>query len=377
MAPWRQTSDLTTPCPVPTGGGAPPADTDSASGYLPAGGTLTTDGAHNGTVDDKVEVWLTTPDPGNGSIDITYDNDSSADGFSFLGFHVTIDAPQASVDDPSSSRSRSTHRSSLTGSSAETVQLFRDGELIPACAGAAGVADPDPCASERVAQDDGDVQITVLSSHASLATSAVPADACPAQAVPEDGFVDVARTNRHEANVDCITWWGITQGSGDGTYGPGQALTRGQMATFLASVLTRAGMTLPAAPADAFSDDDGTVHETAINQLAQLGLVQGTSSTTYGPGEDITRAQMGRLLVNVDEYATNHALAGGSDPFTDDDGSIHEGDIDKAAAAGFTSGKTDTTFAPGDPVLRDQMATFIANLLDDLVGEQVATPPIA
>ena len=311
------------------------------------------------------------------SIDLSYNTDETANGFSFLGFQANIDAPQASADDPLELTFEIDASLIPEGETAQTLQIFRDGALVEDCAGAAGVADPDPCVSNRVDQADGDVQITVLSSHASTWTAAVPVDACPTQAVPEDGFTDVAQTNRHESNVDCITWWGITQGTGDGTYSPDVALTRAQMATFLANVLTNAGVTLPSNPKNAFSDDDGSSHEHAIDQLAALGLVEGISRTEYGPGLDITRAQMATLLVNVDEYAANRALSAGSDAFSDDDGTVHEGDINKAAAAGFTSGKTDTTYAPGNSVLRDQMATFLANVLDDLVGEDVATPPIA
>ncbi|MEX2658149.1 MAG: hypothetical protein WD232_00530, partial [Acidimicrobiales bacterium] len=52
------------------------------------------------------------------------------------------------------------------------------------------------------------------------------------------------------------------------------------------------------------------------------------------------------------------------DVFTDDDTSIHETAIDCIAFYAITSGKTPTTYAPAESVRRDQMASFIANEID-------------
>jgi len=53
---------------------------------------------------------------------------------------------------------------------------------------------------------------------------------------------------------------------------------------------------------------------------------------------------------------------------------VHEANIDKVAAAGLAAGTTDTTFSPTSPVLRGQMATFLARLLDRFVETGVTDP---
>lgn len=52
--------------------------------------------------------------------------------------------------------------------------------------------------------------------------------------------------------------------------------------------------------------------------------------------------------------------------FTDTAGNTHQTNIAKAAAAGFASGTTSTTYAPSAPVRRDQMGSFLARVLDRL-----------
>jgi hypothetical protein len=52
-----------------------------------------------------------------------------------------------------------------------------------------------------------------------------------------------------------------------------------------------------------------------------------------------------------------------SDYFTDDNVSIFEGDINRLAASGITSGCGTTSFCPNDNVTRGQMAAFLKRAL--------------
>ncbi len=57
---------------------------------------------------------------------------------------------------------------------------------------------------------------------------------------------------------------------------------------------------------------------------------------------------------------------GGGDLFTDDDGSVFEGDIDRLGTAGVTRGcnpPANTRFCPGSNVTRGQMAAFLHRAL--------------
>src|SRR3546814_19403063 len=89
----------------------------------------------------------------------------------------------------------------------------------------------------------------------------------------------------------------------------------------------------------------------------------------------VTRAQMASFLVRAYEHLTGETLASSGDAFGDDDDSVHEENIDRAAWAGLTGGRSDGEFDPSSPTRRDQMATFLARLLALLVEEGHTSPP--
>lgn len=203
------------------------------------------------------------------------------------------------------------------------------------------------------------------------------ASACSFEGGFEDGFADVASANAHEANIDCIVYWQVTTGLRPGVYDPSGTVTRGQMASFLARFVVRSGGTLPSDPPDAFSDDDGTTHEANIDKLAAVGIATGRDDGTYGPDADVRRNQMATFIVRTLEHRFGQPITEGegADYFTDDDDDIHEPNIDKAAALGITGGTSDTTYGPRLPVRRDQMASFLARSLAELVDAGDATIP--
>jgi hypothetical protein len=114
---------------------------------------------------------------------------------------------------------------------------------------------------------------------------------------PVGRFADVSGT--HQAGIDCIGWWGVTQGTGDGTYNPAGTVRRDQMASFVARTLTLTGGTLPGSPPDVFADDDGNTHEANINRVAAAGLTGGTADGGYDPSGEVSRAQMGTFLARL------------------------------------------------------------------------------
>jgi hypothetical protein len=209
-----------------------------------------------------------------------------------------------------------------------------------------------------------------------VATARATDDSCPEGEVPPGDFSDVGPTNPHGAAIDCVVWWQVAQGTADSQYGPAGLVSRAQMATFIARAVVAAGGALPSSPPDAFDDDDGTSHETAINQLAAAGIVNGTGPTTYGPGLPVSRAQMATFLTRTYKHLTGLELpAARGDYFVDDAGSPHEDRINRTAEAGIAGGTGPGTFNPSGSVRRDQMASFLARLLDVLVEETPAQPP--
>ena len=112
---------------------------------------------------------------------------------------------------------------------------------------------------------------------------------------PPAGFVDVPAGAAHADAIARLVAAGITTGFEDGTFRPGAAVTRGQMATFLDRALG-----LEAAAPAGFSDvAAGTTHGPAIDRLVAAGIAQGHPDGTYRPAGQVTRGQMAAFLARA------------------------------------------------------------------------------
>ena len=63
----------------------------------------------------------------------------------------------------------------------------------------------------------------------------------------------------------------------------------------MASLVARA-LDLPASPRDTFSDDDGSSHEADIERLAAAGITRGCSPTTFCPLRSVRRDEVAAFL---------------------------------------------------------------------------------
>ena len=234
--------------------------------------------------------------------------------------------------------------------------------------------------------DEGDETVIVSLQPGSGYTMATPVSATvtivdeatanpdPCTDVADAGFTDVDGSNVHKDAIDCLKALGITIGGPNGLpadqYGPGQDVTRGQIATFLARLIAKAGVDLPTDAPDAFADDDGNVHEDDINTLVAAGVIEGLPDGTFGIGQSVRRDQMASLLARAYEYITGSPLPAGPDAFTDDDGNVHEDNINALAAASIVQGTaTPGIYDPSGNVRRDQMASFLIRLAQLLASE--------
>jgi hypothetical protein len=128
---------------------------------------------------------------------------------------------------------------------------------------------------------------------------------------------------------------------------------RDQLASFLDRVLDP-----PATNADYFDDDDGNLHEGAINRLAAAGITTGCAARRYCPDDPVRRDQMASFLRRAFDLSPAQR-----DFFSDDAGNLHEKAINAVAKADITSGCSATRYCPGRYVTREQMAAFLVRAM--------------
>lgn len=206
----------------------------------------------------------------------------------------------------------------------------------------------------------------------SVAGDAATADACEPAAVPGTGFTDT-KTSPHREAIDCAAWWGVMNGFSASAFGPGSSLTREQAASVILRTITAADVAVIQGAPDAFADDDDSPHEADINVLAAMGVVEGRADGTFDPKGQVSRAELASLMARAYEVVAGEALAAGSNAFTDDDGSGHEAAIDAVAAAGWMNGIGGGLFNPSGDATRAQVASVVARMLSTLVAEGLAT----
>jgi uncharacterized protein len=179
------------------------------------------------------------------------------------------------------------------------------------------------------------------------------------------------------AQIECMAAYGITAGFPDGTFRPGAAVTRQQMALFIARLAAQAtggDLAIPSSDEDAF-DDIADINppeaRDAINWLAELGVTTGVSADRFVPGGRVTRQQMASFIARA-HVALGVDLPDPSSPtvFTDTTliAPVHRGNVLTLHAAGVVQGRTDGTYDPGGLVTRGQMSGFIVRsigVLDD------------
>ena len=235
-----------------------------------------------------------------------------------------------------------------------------------------------------------------------------PWKACLGEAAAADnGFTDVAADSVHATNINCLAYYGITQGKTESTFDPGGTVTRSQMALFLARAADAAGIDLGESMDMGFTDigDASDERRSAINRLVGAGIMFGDtatsfdppSTTSFGPSDEVTRWEMAMFLFAFLDHALDSVHVDQLPASVDGDGTgielkVVDGNgtapvddyfrdarretpahVDERISAiyelGVTTGTNNQvgeqgTFNPNANVTRDQMASFILRSLN-------------
>jgi hypothetical protein len=159
----------------------------------------------------------------------------------------------------------------------------------------------------------------------------------------------------HESAIEELLAAGVTHGCNKN--GDAFCPNDGVTRGEMAKLLSRA-LALPASEVDRFADDDGSPFESAINTLAAEGITNGCGEGTYCPTRVMSRAEVAAFISRALELPTAT-----TDHFFDDTDSLFEADINALAEAGLTSGCRDDMFCPNAVANRSAAASFVVRAM--------------
>jgi hypothetical protein len=169
-----------------------------------------------------------------------------------------------------------------------------------------------------------------------------------------------------EATATCMTG-GIVSGYPDGLYRPDQAVTRDQMAVYIARGMTDgsgpptgpATPTYPDVPTDQWAYD-------SIEYVTANDVVGGYPNGYYRPEYDVSRDQMAVFVARARSWiAIDDDMATAPELFPDVPaghwaGTAIEACVDNEVVQGYPDGR----YRPNTKVTRDQMAVYVARAFD-------------
>ena len=180
--------------------------------------------------------------------------------------------------------------------------------------------------------------------------------ACVGDATGDMMFSDVSEMNTFRGAINCLAYYGVTIGYGDGTFGPENDVTRGQMVLFMERAAAIAGADAEAVVGDFATTGSDPVHRGDMALLIARLLV---AATTAESTPNVTNNDDGTFAVST-------VMADDWDYFADARAALNRVS-DSAVSAlyelGVTMGDGSGNFSPTSSVSRGEMAAFITRAL--------------
>ena len=167
-------------------------------------------------------------------------------------------------------------------------------------------------------------------------------------------FDDVSEDDYYYEAVLWAVEHGVTDGTTKTTFGPNKVCTRAQAVTFL---WRTSGSPEPAATVNPFTDVSADAYYyKAVLWAVEKGITKGATETTFNPNATCSRGQ----IVTFQYRMAGSPATGTVNPFTDVAGNAYYADaVLWAVKEGITKGTSTTTFSPDADCTRAQIVTFL------------------
>ena len=174
-------------------------------------------------------------------------------------------------------------------------------------------------------------------------------------------FIDVDA--QYADGVRYVYEAGLMGGVSADRFAPDDVMTRGEIVSLLWQLEGQ-----PEAPASGFADVTDPDCSGAVDWAAANGVASGYSQDTFGPGDPVTREQLAVMLYRYAQHKGYDTAQGGMAvrEFSDCDqiSGYAEEAVAWAVNAGICSGVTPDTLAPAQPATRGQIALALLQLSD-------------
>lgn len=196
----------------------------------------------------------------------------------------------------------------------------------------------------------------------SIPAPSAPAPSTPVPSTPTKSFIDIPDGYWAATAIQDLVSRQILKGTSEGMFEPGRSVTRAEFTTMLVRALN-----LTEKSSASFLDVKSEHwYSEAIYLAVKVGIVQGKSTTVFGPNLQITREEMVTMLMRAYEYMNGKASVIGSNTFTDGS-QISPWAVDSvkdALALNLIKGTETGAFKPHGISTRAEAAQVVYNLLN-------------
>ncbi|OJD57952.1 S-layer protein [Bacillus sp. N35-10-4] len=181
------------------------------------------------------------------------------------------------------------------------------------------------------------------------------------------GFKDVPENHWSYKAIMDLKEKNIVAGYGNGMFGFGDNITRGQVARLIYAYLKPADELNAQNP---FTDIEGHMFEKEILALNKAGIMNGFGNGKFGPDNILTREQLAVVLTKAFNFKATSTTT-----FKDVDKNYWATNAISALQENkITTGTGDNKFEPQSLVTREQYALFLYNAINKLEKEHESKP---